>query len=131
MKTMKANGKNLKMFLYESHDYMDMYPEKHLATYPTKGDIDNFISRMRESWCSGTMSDAKELSPMELFEQRQSRYWKGCEEAIDNAVLDCPQYYVDEYSFYVANKDWDIPSLRKAWDDHIEDLIEDYCSREY
>lgn len=130
---MKANGRNYKMFMYESHAYMDMYPEKHLATYATQDDVDKFIAHMRDMWCSGTMSDAKGLTPMELFEQRQSRYWRGCEESIDGAALDCTQDFVDEYYFYVEHKDYDIAALRTAWEDycHTEDIIADYCSREY
>ena len=95
---MKANGKNLMMFVFETHDYMDMYPERHLATYKSQEDADKFIAHMRDMWCSGTMSDAKELTPEELFKQRQSKYWKGYEEAIDNAALDCTQEFVDKYS---------------------------------
>ena len=109
------------MFMYESHDYMDMYPEKHLATYTTQEDANKFIAHMRNTWNSGTMSDAKELTPMELFEQRQSLYWRGCSENIDNAALDCTQDFVDEYFFYVEHKDHDITALHKAWEEQSLD----------
>lgn len=119
---MKVNGKNMKMFLYESHDYMDMYPEKHLATYATQEDADKFIAHMRDHWCSGTMSDAKELSPIKLFEQRQSKYWKGCEDSIDNAVLDCTQEFADEYFFYIKHKDYEINALINMWTNQYENI---------
>lgn len=116
---MESNGKNMKVFMYESHDYMDMYPEKHLITFTTQDKADAFIANMRDHWCSGTISAAKELSPIELFEQRQSSYWRGYEESIDNLALDGTQSFVEEYFFYVDHKEYDIPALRKAWNREI------------
>lgn len=128
---MKANGKKMKMFMYESHDYMDMYPEKHLVTYRTQEEVDSFITYMREHWNSGTITNAKELTPIELFRQRQSRYWKGCEELIDNAALDCTQAWVDEYYFYVTYKDYDEATLLRMYDDYVEDMISNYIDNEF
>lgn len=112
---MKANGKNYKMYYYETHDNMDMYPEQHFATYKCNEDANKYIKNMRKYWSSGTVSDAKIMSPIKFFMARQSRYWKGCEEAMDNAALDCTQDWLDEYSFYVEHKDWDITALHHAW----------------
>lgn len=93
---MKANGKNLKMYLFSTQHYMDMYPEYRLQT-STDENIKEFINHMRETWNSGIISYPKELTPEEYFQQRQSKYWKGYEASIDNLVLDCSQEYVDEY----------------------------------
>lgn len=95
---MKSNGKNLKLFLYYTHDYMDMYPEQHLRSIETVEMMSAFIASMREHWCSGTVSDAVELTPQRLLEVRKDPYWKGYEEAIDNFVLDAPQEFVDMYN---------------------------------
>lgn len=127
---MKANGKNLIMFYYESHDYMDLHPEQHFRI-DTKENMDAFIKHMREHWCSGTISDAHEVAPLEFFKARQSTYWKDCEEMLDEAALDCKQIWVDEYYFYVNNKDRNLDELVKEWEDHIEDLIADYCDSEF
>ena len=116
---MKSNGKNLKMFKYSHHDYMDMYPEWSFATWKDQETADKCINGMREMYNSGTVSNAVEVSPMEFFQDRQSKYWRGYEEALDNAALDCPQEWVDEYSFYVEHKDWDTAALRNAWNEQI------------
>lgn len=99
---MKANGKNLKMYLFSTQHYMDMYPEYQLQT-STDERIKEFIKHMRERWNSGSISDAKELTPEECFQQRQSSYWKGYETRIDDLVLDCSQEYIDAYFKLVNN----------------------------
>ena len=111
---MKANGKNLIMFYYESHDYMDLHPEQNFRT-DTKEGMDAFIKHMREHWCSGTISDAHEVTPLDFFKARQSRYWHGCEDNLDDAALDCVQAWVDEYFFYVEHKNEDIVELEKQY----------------
>lgn len=128
---MEANGKELIMFYYESHDYMDLHPEQHFRTIESKELMDEFIKHMREHWCSGTTSDAHEVTPLEFFKARQSRYWYGCEEMLDEAALDCKQPWVDEYYFYVNNKNRNLDELIKEWNDHMEDIITDYCDREF
>jgi hypothetical protein len=95
---MKANGKNLKMFIYQHHDYMDMQPETSFRTAESQEVMDQFIEHMRTHWCSGTVSDAKELTPEEYFHHRQSDYWKGYEIQLDNLALDCTQEWLDKYS---------------------------------
>lgn len=129
---MKANGKNLKMFIYQTHDYMDMHPETSFRTAESQEVMNQFIEHMRTRWCSGTVSAASEVSPMEYFEARQSRYWRGYEDQLDNLAEDCDKYWLEEYNFYVEHKDYDTPALRIAWEErcHIEDMIADYCARE-
>lgn len=95
---MKANGKNLKMFVYQTHDYMDMNPETSFRTAESQEVMNQFIDHMRTNWCSGTVSDAKEVTPSEYLKARQSDYWKGFEEALDNLALDCTQEWLDIYS---------------------------------
>jgi hypothetical protein len=95
---MKANGKNLKMFVFETHHYMDMYPETEFMTRESQAVANGFIHQMRSNWASGTVSDAKEVTPEEFFKARQSNYWNGCEDLLDNLALDCTQEWVDIYS---------------------------------
>lgn len=121
---MEANGKNLIMFEYNTHHYMDMYPETSFRTEVSKEAMDAFIARMREMWCSGTVSDAKEVTPLEFFEARQSKYWKGCEEQLDEAACDCRPEWVEEYNFYVEHKDYDIPALKTAWIEYCHEIDE-------
>ncbi len=85
------------MFMYETHDYMDMKPETNFRTAESQEVINQFIEHMRTHWCSGTVSDAKEVTPSEYLKARQSDYWKGYEEALDNLVLDCTQEWYCEY----------------------------------
>ena len=102
---MKANGKNLKLFLYFTHDYMDEHPEQHLRSMETTEMMNEFIVSMKDHWCSGTVSDAEELSPKRLYEVRKDPYWKGYEEAIDNFVLDAPQEFVKQYEDLLFEQD--------------------------
>lgn len=95
---MEANGKNLKMFIYQTHDYMDMEPEWNFRTAESEEVMNQFIQHMRTNWCSGTVSDAEELTPAEYFHHRQSDYWKGYEEQLDNLALDCTQEWLDKYA---------------------------------
>ena len=95
---MKANGKNLKMFVYTTHDYMDMKPETSFRTAESQEVMNQFIDHMKANWCSGTVSDATEVTPSEYLKARQSDYWKGYEEALDNLALDCTQEWLNTYS---------------------------------
>lgn len=95
---MKSNGKNLKMFIYQTHDYMDMRPETSFRTAESQEVMDQFVAHMRTNWCSGTVSDGKEITPEEYFAARQSDYWKGYEAQLDELALDCTQEWLDTYS---------------------------------
>ena len=94
---MKANGLNYKIFRYETHDYMDMYPEVSFRTYKTKEEMDAFVAHMRKHWCSGTVSDGVEMTPEAFAKERASQYWKGYENQLDRCALDCTQEWIDEY----------------------------------
>lgn len=94
---MKANGKNLKLFSYWIHDYMDLNPEQSFMTVKSEDEMKQFIDCMRDCWCSSTVSDPKEMSPEEFFNARQSDYWKGYELQLDSIAADCPQEWVDKY----------------------------------
>ena len=100
---MKANGKNLMMFMYTTHHYMDMKPETSFRTAESEEAMKHFIECMRTNWCSGSVSDAKVVTPSEYYAARQSDYWKGYEEALDNLALDCTQEWLDTYSYLL---DW-------------------------
>ena len=95
---MKANGKNLKMFIYQTHDYMDMHPETSFRTAESQEVMNQFIEYMSTYWCSGTVSGGTEVTPEEYYKARQSNYWKGYEEQLDNLALDCTQEWLDKYS---------------------------------
>ena len=120
---MKANGKNLKMFIYQTHCYMDMEPEWSFRTIESKEVMDQFINHMRTNWSSGVISEAKELTPEEYFQYRQSDYWKGYEVQLDNLALDCTQEWLDEY----------IKLVGSAFEDsmHQLDVANDYADKEY
>lgn len=98
---MKANGKNLIMFQYESHDYMDMYPETNFRTAESQEVMNQFIEHMSTHWCSGTTSAAVPVTPLQYFQARESDYWKGYEEQLDNLAKDCTQEWLDEYYSYI------------------------------
>ena len=104
------------MFMYQTHDYMDMKPETSFRTAESQEVMNAFIERMRNLWCSGTVSAATEVSPMEYFEARQSKYWRGYEEQLDNLAEDCTQDWLEEYCFYVEHKDMDTTALKREWD---------------
>lgn len=92
------------MYQYTSHDYMDLHPEQNFRTIESKERMNEFISHMRMHWNSGTISDAKLVSPKEYYEARCSEYWKGYEEALDNAAKDCTPEWVEEYNKLLNNK---------------------------
>lgn len=102
MKQIKSNGKNLLMFSYSTHDYMDMYPEQIFRTMESKEMMEKFIHHMKTNWCSGTVTMGKEITPEEYFEARQSDYWKGCEEGLDNLACDCTEDWVSAYNKLLA-----------------------------
>lgn len=95
---MKANGKNLKMFMYQTHDYMDMKPETSFRTAESQEVMDQMITEFRNRWNSGTVSDAHEVTPMEFYMARCSAYWHGYEQQLDNLACDCTEEWVDEYN---------------------------------
>ena len=93
---MKANGKNLLMVSYYTHDYMDPAPEQSFRTIESKERFDEFVKCMK-AW-SGTIYGYKELTPQEYFDLRNSDYWHGYENQLDHLALDCPQDWIDEYN---------------------------------
>jgi hypothetical protein len=94
---MQTSGKNLKVFMYETHDYMDPKPERVLRTEISQRRVDDYISTMRDSGWSGTISNAKELTPAELVSQRNDPYWRGFERNIDCLAKDCTEEFYEEY----------------------------------
>lgn len=98
---MKANGKNLKMFMYQTHDYMDLKPETSFRTAESQEVMNQFIDNMREMWNSGSVSNATEMSPMDYYMARCSAYWKGYEEQLDDLACDCSEEWVKEYDSLV------------------------------
>lgn len=100
---MKANGKNLKMFMYQTHDYMDMHPETNFRTAESLDVMNEILEDFKANWHSGTVSAPKEVSPKEYFQARQSRYWKGYEEELDALACDCTEEWLKEYQSYIES----------------------------
>lgn len=98
---MKANGKNLKMFMYQTHDYMDWEPVTAFRTAESQEVMNQFIDHMREMWNSGTVSNPTEMSPMGYYKARCSAYWKGYEEQLDALACDCSEEWLKEYDSLV------------------------------
>lgn len=90
------------MFTYQVHHYMDEKPEIEFRTAESQEVMDQFVEHMRARWCSGTVSNGKEVTPEEYYKARQSDYWKGYEEQLDNLALDCTQEWLDKYSQLVT-----------------------------
>ena len=98
---MKANGKNLKMFMYTTHYYMDMRPNVEFRTAESQEVIDQILNGFRERWNSGTVSSAHEVTPMEFYMARCSAYWHGYKHQLDNLACDCTKEWVKEYDSLV------------------------------
>lgn len=98
---MKANGKNLKMFMYSTHHYMDKEPEIAFRTAESHEVIDQILKEFRERWNSGTVSAAHEVTPIGLYMARCSAYWHGYEQQLDDLACDCPEEWVKEYDSLV------------------------------
>lgn len=81
---------------------MDMRPETNFRTIESPERMEEFIAHMREHWCSGTVSNATQVTPEEYFLARQSSYWKGYEEALDDVACDCTEEWVNEYNKLLA-----------------------------
>lgn len=96
MKDLKANGKNFIMVKVISDEYMDAYPSYGLRTFKDWETAKAWEKHMNDNYSGGT-TKIEELTPEQLFAERQSPYWKGYEYAIDNAAQDCDQNFVDCY----------------------------------
>ena len=48
----------MKIYIYETHDYMDMYPEKSFILLESQEQANAFIKQLRSNWNSGTVSNA-------------------------------------------------------------------------
>lgn len=97
-KKLRANGKNLIMFKYQTQDYMDASPSISFKTIESQELMNQWVAHMRKTWSGGTISNGKIVTPKGYYEARQSSYWKGYEEKLDKLTLDCTQEWLDEYS---------------------------------
>ena len=102
MKQIKHNGKNLLAFSYLTQEYMDLHPEPGVMTIESEEKMNEFCRHMSSSPWSGRYFDQKELTPQELFEIRNSAYWRGYEDKLDHLAEDCTQEWVDEYNKLLA-----------------------------
>ena len=100
---MKANGKNLLMFSYMTHDYMDELPEQSFRTAESHEVMDAFMEHMATHWSGGTCYGKHECTPEEYFQLRNSRYWKGLEFLLDDLAEDCTEEWVATYSKLLEN----------------------------
>lgn len=86
------------MYQYTIHHYMDLYPEINFRTIESEERMQEFIEFMRTSFCSGTVSNAKIVTPKEYYDARCSKYWKGYEKDLDKAAEDCTPEWIEEYN---------------------------------
>ena len=69
----------MKIYIYETHDYMDMYPEKSFRLFESQEQANAFIEHMRSNWNSGTVSDAHLATPEEFTKLLKQHNWSGAE----------------------------------------------------
>lgn len=69
----------MKIYIYETHDYMDMYPEKSFRLFESQEDANKFIEYFRHTWNSGTVSDAKLITPEEFTSLLKRHKWSDSE----------------------------------------------------
>ena len=69
----------MKIYIYETHDYMDMYPEKSFRLFESQEQANAFIEHLRSNWNSGTVSDAY-ITTLEEFTKLLKQYdWSDAE----------------------------------------------------
>lgn len=100
---MKANDKNYVIVEVEKQDFMDVKPDFALVSFKSIEDAQTWAKQMSKSYSGGTTRIVRELTPKSLVERRQSSYWKGFEDRIDNLALDAPQDFVDCYANILDN----------------------------
>lgn len=104
MKKLISNGKNHKIFKFSVQNLMDLEPDYVLMTYPSIEEAKKFEEYMEEAPCSEITKLISELSPKEMYEERNSLYWKNYKEELDNLVCNAPQEFIDKYMSYLSTK---------------------------
>ena len=69
----------MKIYIYETHDYMDMYPEKSFRLFESQEQANAFITHMRNNWNSGTVSNAHLATPEEFTKLLKQHNWNDAE----------------------------------------------------
>lgn len=69
----------MKIYIYETHDYMDMYPEKSFRLFESQEQANVFIEHLRSNWNSGTISDACLINPEEFTALLKQHNWGDAE----------------------------------------------------
>ena len=69
----------MKIYIYETHDYMDMYPETVFRLFESQEQANDFIEHMRSNWNSGTVSDAHLATPEEFTKLLKQYHWSDSE----------------------------------------------------
>lgn len=69
----------MKIYIYETHDYMDMYPEKSFRLCESQEQANAFIEHLRNNWNSGTVSDAYLATPEEFTKLLKQHNWSDAE----------------------------------------------------
>lgn len=69
----------MKIYIYETHDYMDMYPEKSFRLFESQEQANAFIAHMRNNWNSGTVSNAHLATPEEFTSLLRQHNWSNAE----------------------------------------------------
>lgn len=100
---MKANGKNLRMYIYKLQYYMDLKHEVGFGTAKSYEEMQESLDQMNANWSSGVFFDIQGVTPEEFCAARQSNYWKGYEAQLDNLALDCTQEWLDKYCSLLNN----------------------------
>lgn len=67
----------MKIYIYETHDYMDMYPEKSFRLFESQEQANAFITHMRNNWNSGTVSNAHLATPEEFTKLLKQHNWSN------------------------------------------------------
>lgn len=65
----------MKIFIYETHDYMDMYPEKSFVLLESQEKANEYIAHLRNNWNSGTVGEAHLASPEEFTALLKQHNW--------------------------------------------------------
>lgn len=69
----------MKIYICETHDYMDMYPEKSFVLLKSQEQANAFIKNLRSNWNSGTVSNAHLATPEEFTKLLKQHNWSDAE----------------------------------------------------
>lgn len=65
---LKINSDNMKFYLFEVHEYMDMYPTEEIMVFDNQEDAIKWAQEMNRSYSGGTTTFKKEMTDKEAAE---------------------------------------------------------------